>query len=183
MTSFIYKRNDFAKLLNEERYKTAAEIGVAEGGFSFGLLDHWPGTILQIDSWRILDEEGYCVHGDNDQDGRFKTITEKSQRYGGRSILMRMTSAEAAAQVPAGSIDFVYIDANHTYKSAKEDIALWWPKVRYGGVLAGHDYLDGMHGGSMYGVKQAVQEFSSDSHFQVNVTREPDYPSWWIKKI
>jgi predicted O-methyltransferase YrrM len=45
-----------------------------------------------------------------------------------------------------GSFDFVYIDARHDYASALEDIRDWWPKVRRGGILAGHDYVDAMVG-------------------------------------
>jgi hypothetical protein len=39
------------------------------------------------------------------------------------------------------SLDFVYIDANHKYDAVKKDLELWYPKVRKGGVFAGHDYL------------------------------------------
>lgn len=49
--------------------------------------------------------------------------------------------------------DFVFIDAAHDYESVKADIAAWWPKVKPGGILAGHDYCE-----AWPGVKQAVDE-------------------------
>jgi hypothetical protein len=52
-----------------------------------------------------------------------------------------LTSEEAAPKIPDGSLDFAYIDANHAYEYVKRDIELWWPKIRDGGMLAGHDYL------------------------------------------
>ncbi|MBT5491708.1 class I SAM-dependent methyltransferase, partial [bacterium] len=39
------------------------------------------------------------------------------------------------------TLDFIYIDANHTYESAKEDIQLWYPKIKVGGMISGHDYI------------------------------------------
>lgn len=49
-------------------------------------------------------------------------------------------SAEAAAQFSDSSMDFVFIDASHDYNSVRRDILAWWPKVKLGGILAGHDY-------------------------------------------
>jgi hypothetical protein len=50
------------------------------------------------------------------------------------------------------TVDFIYIDANHTYSAVKKDILMWKSKLRYGGILAGHDY------GTHPGVKKAVDE-------------------------
>ena len=38
------------------------------------------------------------------------------------------------------SIDFIYIDANHLYESVKQDLTLYYPKVKPGGYIGGHDY-------------------------------------------
>jgi predicted O-methyltransferase YrrM len=64
-----------------------------------------------------------------------------------------MSSLEAAAQFEDNSIDFVFIDAAHEYEFVKEDIAAWYPKVKPGGLFAGHDY-------NWTGVHKAVSEFS-----------------------
>lgn len=48
-------------------------------------------------------------------------------------------SAEAAGRFADGSVDFVFIDADHSYEAVKRDIAAWRPKVKPGGVIAGHD--------------------------------------------
>lgn len=66
--------------------------------------------------------------------------------------IVKEESAKAAARFPDHSLDFVFIDANHTYDHVIADIRAWKPKISPGGMLAGHDY------GEPCGVKQAVDE-------------------------
>jgi hypothetical protein len=64
-------------------------------------------------------------------------------------------SARAARLFAPASVDFVFIDAGHDYQSVLSDLAAWWPRVKPGGVLAGHDYGDPAWPGG----KQAVDQF------------------------
>lgn len=66
---------------------------------------------------------------------------------------LRMTSLDAAKLYKNESIDVVFIDACHEYQCVKDDIAAWFPKVKHGGYLCGHDYVD--HWSE---VKKAVDE-------------------------
>lgn len=70
--------------------------------------------------------------------------------------ILKKESAAAATDFEDGSVDFVFIDANHSYEHVKADIQAWLPKVRQGGLLSGHDY------GEPCGVKQAVDELLGD---------------------
>lgn len=63
-----------------------------------------------------------------------------------------MVSVAAAAQFEDDSLDFVFLDADHTYEGVKADILAWLPKVKPGGMLAGDDY------NYFPGVKKAVDE-------------------------
>jgi len=176
-------RTEFASLLCDFGLTGyAAEVGVAEGYFSFHLLDHWPGMVYMIDPWEVQNVPGYSVHGELDQDARFERVTRAAAKYHGRAQLLRQTSAMAALSFRDEDMDFVYLDANHSLESAREDIALWWPKVKRGGVFAGHDYLAGEINGVHYGVKTAVDEFVSKNPSVLRVTGEKDWPSWWIVK-
>lgn len=56
------------------------------------------------------------------------------------------------------SIDFLYIDGDHSYQGIKKDIELWYPKVKPGGIIAGHDFIDDYN----MGVVQAVKEFFTE---------------------
>jgi predicted O-methyltransferase YrrM len=61
-------------------------------------------------------------------------------KFNGRFKLIRSDSAAGASQVEDGSLDFVFIDADHSEKCASADIKAWLPKVKKGGLLCGHDY-------------------------------------------
>lgn len=52
---------------------------------------------------------------------------------------MKIPSVDAAKKFKDESLDFVFIDAGHEYDAVKEDILAWFPKVKPGGILAGHD--------------------------------------------
>lgn len=54
--------------------------------------------------------------------------------------IVRKFSADAAKDVPDGSLDVVYVDGNHVYDAVIEDLTLWAPKVRSGGIVSGHDF-------------------------------------------
>lgn len=65
---------------------------------------------------------------------------ENCRRSGYPFELLRLSSVEAAPLFVDGSLAFVFIDAGHDGQSVRQDIRAWLPKVRPGGVLAGHDF-------------------------------------------
>ncbi len=87
-----------------------------------------------------------------------------------RCTMLRMTSAEAVGRIERytspignnGTRDLVFIDALHDYESVKEDIGLWWPQVRTGGILALHDFNH-----QWPGVERAVAESFNLMHIGV----------------
>ena len=76
---------------------------------------------------------------------------------------IKMDSVSASKNYEDKSIDFVFIDGAHDYKSVKADIDAWFPKVKIGGVIGGHDYKNGW-----VGVDRAVDEFFVDKKFLVS---------------
>ncbi len=76
-------------------------------------------------------------------------------------------SVGAAAIFADASVDFVFLDANHSYESVVNDLRAWWPKIRPGGMLAGHDY-------TWTGVRRAVHEFFGHSDLGI-----PSSASCW----
>ncbi len=131
-----------------------AEIGVKEGRFVQHMLKTYPHlTMYTVDPWEA-QPKGNETYLDWDMGGIYQAYRRKVKPYRDRVIEIREYSETAAAKVPDGSLDFVFIDAQHDYESVKRDIELWAPKVKKGGLLSGHDYEP-----NFPGVIQAVKEY------------------------
>lgn len=132
-------RTDLAALFSEMGYRCGAEIGVWEGLFSEVLCRANPGVQLTcVDPW--LQYKTYNERKNNQDrlDWAYGEAVKRLAPHG--CTLLRMSSAKAAKSIPDGSLDFVYIDGNHQRPFVDEDLALWVPKVRSGGIVAGHDF-------------------------------------------
>jgi hypothetical protein len=85
-------------------------------------------------------------------------------------------SVEAASLYEDESLDFVFIDASHDYESIKRDIAAWFPKVKVGGLFAGHDYAPAYPGivRAVNGLlaKEQVKVFPSTCWFTTKTHRD-----------
>lgn len=138
------------------RLGRGAEIGVLYGDTSSYLLKELPTlTLYSVDPY---------VEYNDDAEGRpqsqlsnYEVIARgRLAEFGDRSVMIKKFSVEAAQSFQDGSLDFVFIDANHNYDSIKEDIRAWYPKVRHAGLFSGHDYK------GFAGVQQAVNEFAAE---------------------
>ena len=182
---YIPTRLELPHILNARKlFGEGAEIGVQKGEFSQAILQTWRGKRLySIDPWRRWNEDVYddvSNVSQAEQDSRCQETIERLSPFGERSNVMRMTSQEAAASFADGQLDFVYIDAQHHYEAVRDDLKRWYPKVKAGGFLAGHDYLDGQDPAGAFGVRSAVDEFASAEGLRCAVSREKLYASWFI---
>lgn len=120
-------------------YKVGAEIGVERGIFSKILLDAHPTMTLHcVDAWQPYDGYGDRINNDMLP----KKFEETKQRLKGFSVKFhRGFSMQAVHEFQDNSLDFVYIDANHSLPWVMDDIVQWSKKVRPGGIVAGHDYV------------------------------------------
>jgi hypothetical protein len=155
----------------------AVEVGVAEGWLSEENLKNWKGAqYVMVDPWRKMPEWTDLEHlKQSDLDFQYNEIVRKHGNNP-RLKIMRTTSETAAKTFADGSLDWVYLDANHRYDFILADLGYWYPKVKPGGIISGHDYEEG------YGVKPAVADFVKDKGLTVNVTEEKWCPSFWIVK-
>ena len=71
----------------------------------------------------------------------YETFRHNVRAAGGESVVTshRLTSIQAAASWPEATVDMVFLDADHRFVSVREDIVAWLPKLRPGGIMAGHD--------------------------------------------
>ena len=167
----------------------AAEIGVKTGKYSDFLLEHWRGRKLtSIDPWLEAEPDEYVDRANvaqNEHERFYEETRRRLARHGARSEIVRSTSVEAARNVADASLDFVYIDARHDHDSVLEDLGAWYPKVRAGGIIAGHDYVDGTFPSGVFGVKSAVDEFFVARGIPVHATKGKRpvemFPSWLVE--
>lgn len=180
----IRSRNNLPYLLNHFNLNgEGVEIGVQNGLYSEIILSrsHLQ-RLYSIDPWMQFPNMTYYDEANVSQSENdlcyVKTIL-RLQGFRSRSVCLRMTSLDAVRLFKDQSLDFIYIDANHSYTGCKEDIKIWWPKLRIGALFAGHDYLDGVLQEGNYGVKKAVDEFASCAKQKVYFTDE-EWPSWYL---
>lgn len=182
----IDDRKDIPFLLNRLGLTgVGVEVGVQYGQFSEYVLRYSKlACLISVDSWKHYDK-GYGNDSANvsqdEQEKVYAEACERLERFGDRSEVVRMESLKAAKRFDPGSLDFVYLDANHSYNAVKADIQAWFPLVKKGGVFAGHDYLTEERKKEVdreyYGVKQAVDELG----LEVHITDE-NFPTWLIVK-
>lgn len=117
-----------------------AEIGVRDGQHAWGLFCAFPSAHLTlVDHYRAYSEPGFGWPQEL-QDKYYVDTFHRFFRDRHRVTFMTRTSEQSAALFPEEFFDFVYVDAGHDYISAQADLKLWWPKIRRGGFLGGHDY-------------------------------------------
>lgn len=153
---------DFNKYLQTG---VGVEVGTEYGLFAEAI--KYNGEIFCIDIWK--------------DDNIFEQA--KQRLFDKKYNLIRKSSKEAVKQFPDKSLDWVYIDAAHDYESVKEDIELWSPKVRDGGVVMGHDYFNGEYKSTQFGVKKAVDELRQELNFLDDFDNNGrNFLSWWYVK-
>jgi predicted O-methyltransferase YrrM len=139
--------------------KTIAEIGVNKGETSKIFRSLFPEAHLYlIDPWQLNPDyllSATPISRKSKHYEKAHQIVQEEFKDDPNVTILRMTSLEAISHTPE-KFDLVFIDANHEYTHVKQDILSWLPKVRQGGILAGHDYAPEIP--MFSGVKQAVDE-------------------------
>jgi hypothetical protein len=174
----IKYRIDLNKLLPPS--PVTAELGVAEGYFSEHMLRDWGSSHhYAVDNWGTLPVTGDGAFPQHWHDKNYETAIGKLKPYSDRVTVLRGLTWQMADQVKDESLDLVYLDAAHYYEAVKQDLEAWYSKVKPGGVVAGHDFIN-----PAYGVLQAVTEFANARAIKVFVIHEDhdsDAGFWFYK--
>ncbi len=158
-----------------------AEVGVFHGHTSEALLRELPELNLWlVDPWQPY--VGFSTIGDQSAERleqAMQTAMFWTEFAADRRFVLREPSPRAAARFQDASLDFVFIDGNHLYESVCADIAGWWPKLRPGGQLIGHDYGAGRDSQGLWGVQRAVDEFHAFTGRDLQLGRDG---TWCIQR-
>ena len=111
------------------------------------------------------------VFEQGDFDKMYNTAKNKVKHYGDKVEFVVDLSENAADKI-SDNLDFVYIDGNHKYEYVLKDLELYYPKVKKGGVIGGHDWHAGMD------VWKAANDFIKKHNLDI----DGRFDDWWIVK-
>lgn len=150
--------------------KRGAEVGVKAGENIANILQVCPDfTFYAIDHWDA--KRPYLTWNKRAHFTHEKMFDRMAQSYWGRIIKLKGLSETVVDEIPDGSLDLVFIDGDHSFNGCLNDITNYLPKLKSGGIMAGHDY-----GHPRFpGVKKAVDKFFP------KVELHDDFV-WWVEK-
>ena len=190
MANSIHSRDHFGEAISMflPDANSMVEVGVQNGEFAKLLLSQWSNCkrYILVDPWDDGPRNGNYLYVDAANVGgqqRYfeRTIQNIPELSINKTVFIRKTSMEAAELLADDSLDIVYIDARHDYHSVLEDMNAWYPKIKTGGLLAGHDYLLTYSHDTIFTVKPAVDKFARDHNLVLFHTHD-DFPTWMIFK-
>lgn len=166
-------RPSFMFLLNEipEGKIKAVEVGTAKGENAAKMFDYCD----------RLELTGVDIEKTKEMD----IVLDK---YKERIKFLHNSSVNAAKSFPDNYFDYVYIDGAHDEENVYKDVVAWYPKLRMGGIMAGHDWW-------FKGVQDGVAKFFNDTYWQYlfglqsyfpkahNIeSHHAEFMDWWFIK-
>lgn len=153
-----------------------AEIGVCRGETSYTLLEKTNiKKLYLIDAWAAYDD--WIGHISQDTMDRFKDITVRNlSKFDSKKYeIITSDSLKAAPKIKDNTLDFVFIDADHSYDGVYKDITSFYSKVKVNGIVSGHDF-------NMGSVNQAVKDYIESNKLEVELSTLENDVWYWIKK-
>jgi len=126
----------------------AVEIINSKKNIKFDCIDTWEGSLEHNES-----DKTWVTEFKNDKDFLYSSFLKNTQSVSDVINPIRKRSHDAASLYKNRSLDFIFLDGSHEYKDVLLDLQLFYPKLKRGGIIAGHDYAN------FVPVRQAVSEF------------------------
>jgi hypothetical protein len=182
----------FPRVIREKNLDAGVVLGVAFGGQAEAILEQTTcSELLGVDAYEPTAAAAAAANPSaaaaaaaaaanalnltaTEFENLFWYVMGRLSRFGPRYNHVRGSSAQAA-QVLNVEVDFVLLDGDRTHAGIFQDLALWFPKLRNGGVIGGHGYGHA----SSSGVKAAVDGFFASR--ALTVRAEPNNV-WWVEK-
>lgn len=133
-------RDDLAELFAELEFNRGVEIGTEFGVYALTLCRANP----KLKLFCVDPYESYSDYREHKSQEKLDRMYEEATRLLAPPFKVwfhRERSVKASEQYAKESVDFVYIDGNHSLPYVIDDLQAWVPKVRKGGIVSGHDYI------------------------------------------
>lgn len=187
-----YKHFDFPRehlptivkdtLANGRTDLKVVEIGVEYGGFLdiyYPQLESVTSEFYCVDLWSTEGNDDYFRNRDGQVERGHQRVIE---RYGNnpKVTLCQGASTVRAKEFEDEYFDWIYIDADHTKEAVLSDVTAWYPKLRKGGIISGHDCFcePTNEAYDFFDVEGALEEYFADVLDNVWMTSEASYKSW-----
>lgn len=199
-------RYELVEILKENNCKIGIEIGSYMGNYAKFLLDNWNGFLFLVDAWKKFPESEYeDVSNQESPKDIISCVFDNLSGYEDRTVLIRGDSNTASTIFRDDFFDFIYIDANHKYNYVFNDMKLWYPKLKEGGIFSGHDFIldyspefadenGDVHVwtytvnpnisqyAGLFGVNKAVNDFCNLIKKSYEITEDEYFATWYFKK-
>lgn len=172
------KRRHLAKKFAELSFTKGVEIGTCHGTFAAVLCENNPKlTLYTIDPYVAVYQDRRTQRiGNADQEKLYQEASKRLHPF--HCQIIRRHSLEAVLNFDYESLDFVYIDGSHEFDYVITDIVEWSKRVKKGGIIAGHDYVDRPQTDVIRAVDTYVNAHEVET---LNLTDERS-PTWWFIK-
>lgn len=167
----VSNRTEFLQQLKQELpYQCrAVEIGVLYGDFAADILNIVrPSYLGLIDPYEVGTQyygSGLATAYSTEQDYHYVLARFAYEIISGRVVIHKAMSYDVVDSYPNASLDMVYIDGSHIYDAVRQDLNDWAGKVKNGGYLCGHDYINE----PQFGVVQALDEFIAANGLEFHI--------------
>jgi Methyltransferase domain len=164
------------------KHAVCAEVGVYQGRFSEMILRiARPQKLHLIDPWKYEADPAYkqSLYGGSEgknqahMDGMYESVVKCFTSK--RVEVHRAGSAACSARFADNYFDWIYIDGNHQYEFVKQDLEMYFPKVKSGGFVAGDDYGRDPNNWTKDGVTRAVDEAINRGLYQKILTENHQF--------
>lgn len=193
------ERPEMYQLFAELGFTVGLETGIEKGKNAVVMFENIPNLKLYgLDSYKRHPQASYIYDAEKrNWDDKYLQAVRKQcyERMKGRNcVMIEKFSEYGIKDVEDNSLDFVYLDADHSYDFVMQDIILWGRKLRKGGIMSGHDYyVDKKKLDRRVKVTQAINDYTNVHGIKFYITSENHladrtrlngdyYPSWfWVK--
>ena len=178
----ISREIDLPQIFKDLDFKIGVEVGVYRGAYSEVLLKAIPNLKLTgVDLWNLYP--GYRDYKKDDIRNAETEARERTKNFNCEFI--KDWSDRAVRKFADESLDFVYIDGNHSYEQTVQDISLWSKKVKKGGLVCGHDFEDWSRNWRRFDMNVINAVTGWCTSYQIHpwfVIKNDKHPSWMYVK-
>jgi hypothetical protein len=137
------REDTWSQIIQQVQAKDVLELGVFRGIFAEHILRHCPSIMryYMLDPWSHLDDWNKPSNVDQPSfDDIYSMAMTRTDFARERRIVLRGKTTEVIDEIYDESLDFAYIDGDHTLRGIAIDLIRTYPKIRPGGILGGDDY-------------------------------------------